>query len=64
MYPQVRNAVKSGSNRHDQLGRWRPPNGQPSDAVANGGALSRLNPLGSTAGNRLIFLGRDLSKTD
>ena len=34
------------------------------DSGVDGGALSQLNPLGSAAGNRLIFLVRYLSKTD
>ena len=34
------------------------------DPGIDGGALSQLNPFGSTVGTRLIFLVRDLSKTD
>ena len=30
----------------------------------DGRGLSQLNPIGSTVGNRLIFLTRELSKTD
>ena len=33
MYPQVRNVVKSESNRLDRLGRRPPPNGRPGDAT-------------------------------